>query len=116
MILHKSFTFTFLKIDGCVFRVCPMLLVIYSLLKAGQLQTVTLLSLLPTAGFVYYNNADEEDSSGNSNLDCQPIVDERCPLGQVRLASSRKCVEPLTYDCIPACGSSDGSLDPNDGR
>ena len=67
-------------------------------------------------GFVYYNTADQEDSSGNSNLDCQPIVDERCPLGQVRLASSRKCVDPVTYDCTPACGSAGGSLDPNDGK
>lgn len=76
----------------------------------------TLISLTLVSGFVYYNNADQEDSDGNSNLDCQPIVDERCPLGQVRLASSRKCVDPDSYDCTPACGSSGGSLDPNDGK
>lgn len=67
-------------------------------------------------GYVYYNTADLEDSDGNSNLDCQPIVDDRCSLGQVRLASSRTCVDPATYDCTAACGSAGGELDPNLGK
>lgn len=79
-----------------------------------RMSSVTIISLF--TGFVYYNNADQEDSSGNSNLDCQPIVDERCPLGQARLASNRKCVDPLTYDCTAACGDADGDLNVNDGK
>lgn len=71
---------------------------------------------VPHSGFVYYNTADKEDSDGNSNLDCQPIVDERCGLGQVHLSASRLCVNPSTYDCTPACGADGGAVDPNLGR
>ncbi|XP_070551432.1 trichohyalin-like [Ptychodera flava] len=59
---------------------------------------------------------DEQVTEGNAASDCQPKVDERCDITQVRLASSRQCVNPSTYDCTPACGTNGGSLNINNGR
>lgn len=66
-------------------------------------------SCICLSGYVYYNEANQLDSNSNSNLDCQPAVDVRCTSSQVRLAN-RSCVDPTTYSCSAACGSSGGSL------
>lgn len=53
--------------------------------------------------------------SGNSDLSCQPKVDERCATGQVRLATDRSCVD-TSYDCTDTCGSFGGSLNVDLGK
>nr|XP_033773323.1 uncharacterized protein LOC117347077 isoform X2 [Geotrypetes seraphini] len=69
-------------------------------------------SCICLAGFVYYDERGKEYSDGNSDLDCHPQVEERCALIEARLASTRKCVVPEQYDCIPFCGQFGGELSP----
>ncbi|MGH0182776.1 UNVERIFIED_CONTAM: hypothetical protein FKN15_010830 [Acipenser sinensis] len=67
-------------------------------------------SCICRAGYVYYNELDQKRSTGNSDMDCQSEVNERCGPGEVRLASTRECVLPGGYDCTAACGSQGGNL------
>ncbi|XP_006824590.2 uncharacterized protein LOC100375297, partial [Saccoglossus kowalevskii] len=65
------------------------------------------------SGYIYYNQIDDKETSGNDASDCQPQVDMRCDITQLRLASSRQCVDPNSYDCTPACGVDGGTLNIN---
>ncbi|KAF7667132.1 hypothetical protein LDENG_00078000 [Lucifuga dentata] len=67
-------------------------------------------SCLCRTGFIFYNKLDFKSSVSDSELDCQPEVNRRCAVGQVRLAASRECVSPL-YSCNITCGPLGGSLD-----
>ncbi|RXM94816.1 hypothetical protein EOD39_17575 [Acipenser ruthenus] len=67
-------------------------------------------SCICRAGYVYYNELDQKRSTGNSDMDCQSEVNERCGPGELRLASTRECVLPGGYDCTAACGSQGGNL------
>eukprot|EP00062_Callorhinchus_milii_P011253 gi/632957009/ref/XP_007894246.1/ PREDICTED: uncharacterized protein LOC103180293 [Callorhinchus milii] len=60
--------------------------------------------------YIYYNEADQKSSNSNSDMDCEPEVDDRCGASRVRLASTRRCVDPERYDCTPVCGDSGGKL------
>ncbi|XP_048471582.1 uncharacterized protein LOC125486738 [Rhincodon typus] len=39
------------------------------------------------------------------------LVNDRCTVGEVRLASTRRCVLPEHHNCTPACGEDGGRLD-----
>ncbi|XP_036393698.1 multiple epidermal growth factor-like domains protein 11 [Megalops cyprinoides] len=65
---------------------------------------------VPRTGFVFYNELDFKSTDTDSELDCQPEVNERCSTGQVRLASSRECVSPSGYLCNVTCGAPGGGL------
>ncbi|XP_071958404.1 uncharacterized protein [Antedon mediterranea] len=62
------------------------------------------------SGYLFYDEIDQPQTDENSGDDCQPIVDERCDLNQVRDASTRKCIDPATYDCTVSCPESDGTF------
>ncbi|KAG9482440.1 hypothetical protein GDO78_011238 [Eleutherodactylus coqui] len=67
-------------------------------------------SCICQAGFVFYDNREKQRSDSNSDLDCQPQVEERCSSAEVRLSATRKCVSPERYDCTPSCGLQGGEL------
>ncbi|XP_075695378.1 uncharacterized protein LOC142661742 isoform X2 [Rhinoderma darwinii] len=67
-------------------------------------------SCICQAGFVFYDNREKQRSDSNSDLDCQPQVEERCSSAEVRLSSTRKCVIPERHDCTPTCGLQGGEL------
>ncbi|XP_040283122.1 uncharacterized protein LOC120997173 [Bufo bufo] len=67
-------------------------------------------SCICQAGFVFYDNREQQRSDSNSDLDCQPQVAERCSSAEVRLSSTRKCVHPEHHDCTPSCGLQGGEL------
>ncbi|KAG8568304.1 hypothetical protein GDO81_013953 [Engystomops pustulosus] len=67
-------------------------------------------SCICQAGFVFYDNREQQRSDSNSDLDCQPQVEERCSSAEVRLSSTRKCVSPEHHDCTPVCGLQGGEL------
>lgn len=62
------------------------------------------------SGHIYYNEADIKEDDGNSDIDCQPIVDTRCGIYQTRISSTRECVDASTYDCSVTCVDSGGVL------
>ena len=62
------------------------------------------------SGYIYYDEADRNYTDTDSRQDCQPIVDTRCSAHHVRLAGSRECRDPITYDCSAACAGSTGIL------
>lgn len=68
------------------------------------------------SGYVYFDEIDTEQTEGNSDGDCQPVVDARCELTQARDASSRMCVTADSYDCGVSCGEDDGAYDVDLGR
>ncbi|CAN2388098.1 attachment of spindle microtubules to kinetochore involved in meiotic chromosome segregation [Pristimantis euphronides] len=67
-------------------------------------------SCICQAGFVFYDNREQQRSDSNSDSDCQPQVEERCSNAEVRLSSTRKCVSQEHYDCTPSCGLQGGEL------
>ncbi|XP_077105722.1 uncharacterized protein LOC143764221 isoform X2 [Ranitomeya variabilis] len=67
-------------------------------------------SCICQAGFVFYDNREQQRSDSNSDVDCQPQVEERCSSAEVRLSSTRKCVSPQHHDCTPTCGLQGGEL------
>ncbi|KAM3922961.1 uncharacterized protein RB166_012036 [Leptodactylus fuscus] len=67
-------------------------------------------SCICQAGFVFYDNREQKRSDSNSDLDCQPQVEERCSSTEVRLSSTRKCTSPKHHDCTPSCGLQGGEL------
>ncbi|XP_068098135.1 neurogenic locus notch homolog protein 1-like [Hyperolius riggenbachi] len=67
-------------------------------------------SCICQAGFVFYENRQQQRSDSSSDQDCQPQVEERCIGEEVRLAATRKCVSPEQYDCTPFCGPLGGEL------
>ncbi|XP_075462631.1 uncharacterized protein LOC142498007 [Ascaphus truei] len=67
-------------------------------------------SCICKAGFIFYDEREQMRSDSNGDLDCQPQVEERCAFGEVRLASTRKCIDPEQHDCIPFCGLLGGDL------
>ncbi|KAM8927608.1 uncharacterized protein RCH25_007839 [Pelodytes ibericus] len=69
-------------------------------------------SCICQTGFVFYDNREQKRSDGNSDQDCQPQVEQRCAAGEVRLASTRKCVSLEQHDCTPICGLLGGELNP----
>ncbi|KAM8904697.1 uncharacterized protein AB9W97_008232 isoform 6-T6 [Spinachia spinachia] len=68
-------------------------------------------SCLCRTGFIFYNELDFKSFTSDSELDCQPEVNRRCSVGQVRLAASRECVSPSLYSCNVTCGQHGGTLD-----
>ncbi|XP_066570276.1 multiple epidermal growth factor-like domains protein 11 [Amia ocellicauda] len=62
------------------------------------------------AGFIFFNELDQKSSTSDSDLDCQPEVNERCGSGEVRLAWSRECVPPTGHICNLTCGQEGGTL------
>ncbi|XP_038634726.1 uncharacterized protein LOC119954022 [Scyliorhinus canicula] len=68
-------------------------------------------SCICKSGYVYYNEADQKSSNSNSDMDCYPEVNDRCSVGEARLASTRRCVLPEHHNCTPACGKYGGKLD-----
>ena len=68
------------------------------------------------SGYVYFDEVDSEQTEGNSEGDCQPVVDQRCELTQARDASSRACVSPGSFDCTVSCRDDDGVYDVDVGR
>ncbi|XP_077312049.1 uncharacterized protein LOC143933006 [Lithobates pipiens] len=69
-------------------------------------------SCICQAGFVFYDNRQQQRSDSSSDQDCQPQVEERCSAVEVRLAATRKCVSAEQYDCTPFCGPLEGELIP----
>ncbi|XP_073441079.1 uncharacterized protein [Dendrobates tinctorius] len=67
-------------------------------------------SCICQAGFVFYDNREQQRSDSNSDFDCQPQVEERCSSAEVRLSSTRKCVSPQHHDCTLTCGLQGGEL------
>ncbi|XP_073513415.1 uncharacterized protein [Phyllobates terribilis] len=67
-------------------------------------------SCICQAGFVFYDNREQQRSDSNSDLGCQPQVEERCSGAEVRLSSTRKCASPQHHDCTPTCGLQSGEL------
>ena len=65
------------------------------------------------SGYMYYDEADRNQTDANSDKDCQPIVRERCTASMIRLASTGSCVDPSTYDCTAPCGGVSGTLGEN---
>ncbi|GCC23266.1 hypothetical protein chiPu_0001660 [Chiloscyllium punctatum] len=68
-------------------------------------------SCICKTGHVYYDETDQKSSNSNSDMDCYPEVYDRCSVGEVRLASTRRCVFPERHNCTPACGEYGGRLD-----
>ncbi|XP_043532727.1 zonadhesin isoform X4 [Chiloscyllium plagiosum] len=68
-------------------------------------------SCICKTGHVYYDETDQKSSNSNSDMDCYPEVYDRCSVGEVRLASTRRCVLPERHNCTPACGEYGGRLD-----
>ncbi|XP_048837628.1 uncharacterized protein si:ch211-286b4.4 [Brienomyrus brachyistius] len=68
-------------------------------------------SCLCLTGFVFYNTLDHRIRESDSQLDCQPEVNERCATGQARLASTRECVTLSLDLCDATCGSQGGNVD-----
>ncbi|RUS80922.1 hypothetical protein EGW08_011303, partial [Elysia chlorotica] len=70
-------------------------------------------SCLCLSGYIYYDEASELATDGDSAENCQQIVDSICSSTEVRWGSDRTCVNPNTIDCSPKCpdgGSVDISL------
>lgn len=67
-------------------------------------------SCICQAGFVYYDERGKDDPDSNSDQDCRAQVAELCAPGEVRLASTRRCVVPERHDCTAACGTAGGEL------
>nr|XP_054598666.1 uncharacterized protein si:ch211-286b4.4 [Nothobranchius furzeri] len=67
-------------------------------------------SCLCRTGFIFYNELDLKSSTSDSQLDCQPEVNRRCVVGEVRLAASRECVSPSLHSCDITCGPHGGIL------
>ena len=70
------------------------------------------------SGYLYYDQADDRGSDEDSREDCQKIVDKRCSRHQVRLARTRGCVDPNTYDCSDkgGCRNNDAYFDRDSNR
>lgn len=67
------------------------------------------------SGYMYYDEADRNQTDSNSDKDCQRIVRSRCGGNDIRLAGTGVCVNPATYDCTPVCKIGSGTLEA-DGR
>lgn len=70
-------------------------------------------SCLCLSGYIYYDEASELATDGDSAENCQQIVDPICSSTEVRWGADRKCVNPNTVDCKTKCpggGSVDISL------
>lgn len=70
------------------------------------------------AGYVYYDELDNEKSDLDGDEDCQLISDERCSTNQVRDPSTRQCVNPDTVDCdqTGGCDGTTATFDRDYGR
>ncbi|PIK33904.1 hypothetical protein BSL78_29274 [Apostichopus japonicus] len=68
------------------------------------------------SGYIFYNEVDLAESEGNSDGDCQPVVDIRCELNQARDANTRMCIDPASKDCTTSCGIEDGTYNVDLGR
>jgi len=68
------------------------------------------------AGYVYFDELDNQRSELDGDEDCQLISDERCGTRQVRDSSTRKCVDPESYSCSNYGGCAAASYNQDFGR
>ena len=55
------------------------------------------------SGYLYYDEASGKSVNGDSDADCQQVVDSTCSTTEIRWASDRSCRNPSSIDCTESC-------------